>query len=134
MSDNFAASMVHYACPVCGKEMDWQIVVNNKFNKKTADKVRELHNQCIGYSDHVCEECSKYKNDVVFIIGVNPDKSDFKSINTIYRTGQIAGIKKDCEFVNHLSDFIITLNDDTQICFMDEQEGKQLNLWNNETD
>lgn len=45
------------------------------FLKKAAKEVKNLHGKTIGYSDHVCEECAKYKDKALFIIGIDAEKS-----------------------------------------------------------
>ena len=118
--DNFGVSLVKYACPVCGKSCEDGIIMNKVLTESNAEKVKDLHNKTIGYSDHVCEECSKYKENAVFLIEIDPEKSDMKNMETMYRTGKYAAIKSDSKLVKDAENFIIKLKDNTKIIFIDK--------------
>ena len=130
-SDRLGTAVVTYACPICGKEASSAVIMNKKLTYSSADKVKEMHNKCVGYADKACEECAKFKNDVVYIVGIDPSKSE--DPKNPYRTGKIVGIKKDCGFVknNDFEKFIITLKDVTRFMFMEHTTGVQIGLWDN---
>ena len=92
----FEVALVKRACPICGKEVDSEIIMNQKLTKKAAEEVKNLHGKVIGYADKVCEDCSKYK-DNLFIIEIDPEKSDMKRMETIYRTGRYLVCDKNCQ-------------------------------------
>lgn len=125
--ERIGTALVTYVCPICGKVADSAILINKQLTKKAAKEVNDLHNKSIGYSDNACEECSKYKDDVIFFIGIIPEKSD----NTnVYRTGHIAGIKKDSDFVKNVpSEFILKTANDVEFCFIDIACAKEIGLF-----
>ena len=126
MPDKLGVSIVKYLCPICGKEADNGIIMNSLLTEKNAKEVEKLHNKAIGYADHACKECTKYKDKVVFFIGIDISKSEK---NNPYRTGQISGVKKDSLLVDKVKDYISTLKDGSKYVFIDENLGKQVGLW-----
>lgn len=126
MNDKLGVSIVKYLCPICGKEADDGIIMNTLLTEKNAQEVEKLHNKAIGFADHACKECAEYKDKVVFFIGIDSSKS---TADNPYRTGQIVGIKKDSEVVKHLSKYIQTLKDNSQFCFIEQEAGIKLGLW-----
>lgn len=124
--DNLEVSLVKYACPICGETADECVITNTLLTPDKAKAVAELNGKTIGYADHACKECSKYKDKVVFVIGIDLQKSEK---DNPYRTGQITGINKKASLVNNLKDYILTLKDKTEYCFMEEKEGKNIGLW-----
>lgn len=127
MKDNFGVSLVNYLCPICGKIAEEAIIMNSILTEKYAKEVKNLHGKAIGYSDKCCKECAQYKDDVVFFIGIDETKSDKEP----YRTGQIVGVRKDSDLVNHVENFILKLDDGTQYVFIDEKAGSEIGLWKN---
>ena len=71
---NFEVGIVKYACPICGKEVDNEVIFNSKLTKKAAQSIREMNGKFIGYSKNACEECLKYKDEVVFFVGILLEK------------------------------------------------------------
>lgn len=124
--NNLGVSIVKYLCPICGKEADNGIIMNSLLTEKNAKAAKELHNKAIGYADHACKECAKYKDKVVFFIGIDISKSEK---NNPYRTGQISGVKKNSPLVNKVKDYISTLKDGSKYVFINENLGKQVGLW-----
>ena len=131
MTDNLAVALVKELCPVCGKEMNGPIILNSILTTNEAKKVKDLHNKVIGFADHCCEECSKYKDEAVFFVSIDKSKSSGGSLENLYRTGKISGIKKDIDMIKQFKDYIITIKDGTQIVFIDENAGKKLGLFEN---
>ena len=117
---NFEVALVKRACPICGKKVDSEIIVNQKLTKKAAEEVKNLNGKVIGYADKVCEDCSKYK-DKLFIIEIDPEKSDMKRMETIYRTGRYLVVDKNCQLYTDAKNFIIKLKDDVELIFMDKE-------------
>ena len=122
-------ALVKELCPICCKEMDGPIVMNKRLSKFQREKVESMHNKVIGFADHCCDECAKYKDDAVFFISIDESKSNNNSLEELYRTGKISGIKKDSDIIKSLKDYIITIKDGTQIIFIDENAGKKLGVF-----
>lgn len=128
-TNNLEVSLVKELCPVCCKEMDGPIIMNKILTEKNAKNVKDLHNKVIGFADHCCEECSKYKDRVVFFVSIDASKSSNDSLENLYRTGKIIGIKKEADIIESFKDYIITIKDGTQIVFIDEETGKNLGIF-----
>lgn len=126
--NNFEVALTKEICPVCGKEMDGPLIMNSFLTEKCAKEVKDLNNKVIGFADHCCEECAKYKDDAVYFVSIDESKSS-QSLKELYRTGKISGVKKDSKFIEQFKDFIVTLKDGTKIIFIDEQVGIKLELW-----
>ena len=126
--NNFKVALTKEICPVCGKEMDGPLIMNSLLTEKCAKEVKDLNNKVIGFADHCCEECAKYKDDAVYFVSIDESKSS-QSLKELYRTGKISGVKKDSKFIEQFKDFIVTLKDGTKIIFIDEQAGIKLGLW-----
>lgn len=103
LDDEFSVALAKEYCPVCLKEIDGPIIINNELTKEAADKVKNLHNKVIGYANHICDECkSKLKDGYVYGIGVDMKKT--VSTDNPYRNGVIFLLDKsihniDGEFV-----------------------------------
>lgn len=96
---NLEVVLAKELCPICGKEMDGPIIMNSVLTPSAAKKVKNLDGKVIGFSENACEECTKYKDEVVYLIGMDPSQSDTKSLEGIYRTGDIIGVKKEASFI-----------------------------------
>ena len=130
--NNLEVSLVKELCPVCCKEMDGPIVLNSILTENEAKKVKDLHNKVIGFADHCCEECAKYKDKVVYFVSIDASKSSKNSLEELYRTGKISGVKKEADIIKSCKDYIITIKDGTQIIFIDEEAGINLKIFSNE--
>ena len=130
--NNLEVSLVKELCPVCCKEMDGPIVLNSILTENEAKKVKDLHNKAIGFADHCCEECAKYKDKVVYFVSIDASKSSKNSLEELYRTGKISGVKKEADIIKSCKDYIITIKDGTQIIFIDEEAGINLKIFSNE--
>lgn len=76
MSENKRSiALVHEICPICGKPMNEQILMNTVFSKKYAKEIENVHGKAIGYSKTACEDCSKYKNEWKHIIKLRSDSA-----------------------------------------------------------
>ena len=129
--NNFHVSLVKELCPVCCKEIDGPIIMNRVLTEKAAEEVKNLEGKVIGFADHCCEECAKYKDKVVFFVGIDISKSSVDSLKNMYRTGQIIGIKKEADIIKQFEKYIISLKDDTKIIFIDEKVGNEIGIFNN---
>ena len=126
---NLGVALVKELCPVCGKEIDGPIILNSILTENEAKKVKDLHNKVIGFANHCCEECSKYKDKAVFFVSIDESKSSKDSLENLYRTGKISGIKKEADIIKSFKDYIITIEDGTQLIFIDEEFGKKLGVF-----
>ncbi len=122
----FKAALVKYACPVCGQVADEGIIVNSILTEEAAKEVEKLNGEIVGYAGKACEKCAKYKDEAIFFIGIDVEKSPE---GNPYRTGQIVGVKKDADIIEYVKDYIIKLEDGTELCYIDENIGKTFGLW-----
>lgn len=129
---NVEVALVKELCPVCCKEIDGPIIMNKRFTEKAAKKIKELNGKVVGFADHCCEECAKYKDEVVYFVSIDASKSSKNSLEELYRTGKISGVKKEADIIKSCKDYIITIKDGTQIIFMDEETGKNLGVFKND--
>lgn len=127
MANKIETALVSYLCPVCGQVADEAVLLNTELTEEAAKKVKDMHRKSVGWANRLCKDCSQYKDEAVFFIGVIPEKS---KPNNPYRSGNLAVVKKDSEIIKEIKDHIITLEDDAQICFIEEAAGKALKLWN----
>ena len=128
MSDKICSSIVHYICPICCKETNSQVIMNTKLTKSNAEKVKDLHNKVIGFSNKPCEECQKIidEKNVFMIVGIDESKTD--NTSNQYRTGHIIGINKDSDFYKSLNENITK----GFMAYMDIKVMEELKLINNE--
>ena len=119
-------ALVHEICPICGKPMNEQILMNTVFSKKYAKEIENVHSKAIGYSKTACENCTEYKDKVVFCIAIDENKSE---PNNPYRTGQIVGVCKDFQLFVDKPEFIIKTENDVAYCFVEENVGKQIGFF-----
>lgn len=123
-------ALVHRVCPICCRKVEEEILINSKLSTKYAEKVEELNGKAIGFSDDACEECSKYKNECVYIISIDSEKSDMKTMESIYRMGYISGVKNDSDFVKSIPEnYILKTANGVKYVFMDYKEGVELGLF-----
>lgn len=86
MSENkIGFALVHEICPICGKPMNEQILMNSVLSKKYAKEIENVHGKAIGYSKTVCEDCSKYKDEAVMCIAIDEAKGYYKKDNGTYQ-------------------------------------------------
>lgn len=127
--DNLAVSLVHEICPICGRPMNETIIMNKELTPKYAKQVEEINGKAIGFSKEACEECTKHKDECIYVIGIDPAKGDSKSMTNIYRSGHLVGVRKDFQlFVEH-PEFILKTNNNVQFCFIDERFGKEIGFF-----
>lgn len=128
-NSNLGVALVKELCPVCCKEIDGPIIMNKILTEEYAKNVKDLHNKVIGFADHCCEECAKYKDKAVFFVSIDESKSSSDSLKNLYRTGKISGIRKEADIIKRFKDYIVTIEDGTQIIFIDEETGKTLGVF-----
>lgn len=129
MSKDLSAGIVYELCPICGKPANSSIIINKILRPKYAKQIEELNGKAIGFSKDACEECSKHKDECIYVISIDSSKSDSKSLEGLYRTGQIVGIRKDFQlFVEH-PELILETSNGVQFCFIEEEVGKQIGFF-----
>lgn len=127
MSENkIGVALVHEICPICGKSMNEQILINTVFSKKCVKEIEESNGKAIGYSKTACEDCSKYKDEAVMCIAINESKSE---PNNPYRTGQVVGVRKNFQLFVDKPEFIIKTDNSVSYCFVEESVGKQIGFF-----
>lgn len=128
-TDNLYVGMVHELCPICGKSMNHSVILNTKLTKKCAEQIKEIDGKAIKFSKDACEECSKHKDECIYVIGIDSDKSDNSSMQGLYRTGQVVGIRKDFKLFKDYPEFVLKTKNGVEFCFIEEELGKQINLF-----
>ena len=121
--DNFAVGLVNYACPICGKTAQTDIIMNSKLTKKAAQEVREADGKVVGYSDTACKECASHKDEVVYIVEINASLS---KPNNPYRTGYIWGVKLNIPLVTENENYVLTTKDGVRFMFIDKEAANEL--------
>lgn len=123
--DNIGVGIVNYACPICGRVANSAIIMNTRLTKKNAEKVKELNNKTIDWSETACKECAAHKDDCIYVIEIDAKKSE---PNNPYRTGMYWGVRKDFAlFVDH-PEYVLKTKDGVQFCFMDKELAYQIGL------
>lgn len=89
---NFGVAMATLICPVCGKDCDSVILMNQRLTPKAKDEVEELHGKTIGYSDKPCSDCKEILEEKDILIEVDLSKTNDKS--NPYRTGRLILVEK----------------------------------------
>lgn len=125
-SDNVAVALVYEACPVCGKLMNEQIIMNKTLTKKAAKEIEEANGKCIGYSKDACDSCSEHKDECVYAVAIDPTRS---GDDGIYRTGQIACVNKNFQLFKDKSDYILKTDNGVSFMFMEEEAGKLIGIF-----
>ena len=128
-NDKLGVALVKELCPICCKEMNGPIIINKILTKPQKEKVEDMNGKVIGFANHCCEECAEYKDRAVFFVSIDESKSSNGSLEDLYRTGKISGIKKDSDIIKQFKDYIVTIKDGAQIIFIDENTGKKLGVF-----
>jgi RNA polymerase subunit RPABC4/transcription elongation factor Spt4 len=99
---NFEVSLAKETCPVCAKEFDGPIVMNNLLTSEMAKKVKEIHGRSIGFKEEPCDECKGHMEKGIVIIGIDPERSE--DMRNPWRTGAFVVVKD--EFFERQKEFI----------------------------
>lgn len=127
--NNLGVALVKELCPICCKEINGPIIMNRVLTEEYANNIKNMHGKVIGFADHCCEECAKYKDEAVFFIGIDESKCSSHHLKDLYRTGQTVAIKKESNIMDYFDDFLITLEDGAKVVFLDEKVGKELEIF-----
>lgn len=125
---NFEVSLVKYLCPICGKDAEEGIIMNSLLTEKHAKEVKDLNGKAIGFANHCCKECAKYKDKGIYFIAIDDSKGG-KNLSDFYRTGQLVCIANSSNIIEHFKNYIRTLEDGTKFILMAEDAGRELGLW-----
>ena len=85
--DILGVAIVHELCRICAKEMNEQIVMNQKLTEKNAAEIKSMHNKAIGYSEEPCDECKELMTKGFILIEYDEALTTEK--NNPYRTGNM---------------------------------------------
>lgn len=120
--DNFVGvACVKELCPVCLKEIDGPVILNRILTEKAKEEVEKLHGKVVGYSEHPCDDCKKYLEMGIIVIGY--DKSKTKDMNNPYRSGHIIVIKEEYFTRNNMP------LPESKIIYVDVNQGIQLGFF-----
>lgn len=123
--DTFGVAMVNYACPICGKIVDNAIIMNQRLTKKDAEKVKELNNKTMDWSENACEKCASYKDEHIYIVEIDAKKS---KPNNPYHTGIYWRVRKDFDLFVDNPEYILKTKNGVQYCFMDKEFANKIGL------
>jgi len=100
MSEKQHVAMIHESCPICGCDMNDQIMLATRYRdtSKGMEPVHDLapyHNKSTGYANKPCEECQKiFDLGAIALIIADMDKSGKEPIE-LYRCGHVFGVTED---------------------------------------
>ena len=126
MLNNFEVALAKEACLACGKLIDGPIIMNTKLTKKESNKIKEIHNKCIGYAEDLCNDCKELCNKGLLIIEIDADKSE---PNNPYRTGKIFVIDNESDFVKNLNPKFIINRNGNKFIFIDKRASIEIGLY-----
>ena len=96
--EKFAVALAKEACPLCGKLSNGPIIMNTRLTRADANKVKEYHNEVIGFTKKPCEECQDMMTKGILLIGVIEAKTD--DPKNPYRSGNRWVVRK--EFIERI--------------------------------
>lgn len=123
---NLEIALAKEACLACGKLIDGPIIMNSILTKKEANKVKEIHNKCIGYAEDLCNDCKELCTKGLLIIEIDADKSE---PNNPYRTGKIFVIDNKSDFVKNLNPKFIINKNGNKFMFIDKRASIKIGLY-----
>ena len=85
--DTLGVALVHELCKICGKELNEQIIMNQRLSEKNAKDIKSMHKQAIGYAQEPCDECKELMSKGFIFIGY--DTKLTTDMHNPYRTGNI---------------------------------------------
>lgn len=92
MEKKIGVALVHELCPVCTKEMDGSIFINQKLSEKEAKKVKDMHGKVV-WSKELCPDCKEMKSQGFILIGAVEAKTE--DATNPYRSGNIWCVKQE---------------------------------------
>ena len=126
LNKELSVAIVNELCPICCKVSHEFLIMNERIGKKYAEEIEKVNGKSIGFSKDACKECLKYKDDAVFCIAIDANKS---TSTDPYRTGQIVGIRKDFQLFIDNPQIILKTNNGVSYCFVEETVGKQIGFF-----
>lgn len=122
---NLEVSLCKEACLACGNLMDGPIIMNTKLTAKEAEKVKNLHNKCIGYAEELCSNCKELCSKGLLVIEIDAEQSE---PNNPYRSGNLFVLDNNSDFVKSIDEKFIINKKGNKFIFMDKEVTKQLGL------
>lgn len=92
MEKKIGVALVHELCPVCTKEMDGSVFINQKLSEKEAKKVEDMHGKVV-WSKELCPDCKEMKSQGFILIGAVEAKTE--DATNPYRSGNIWCVKQE---------------------------------------
>lgn len=92
MEKKVGVALVHELCPVCTKEMDGSVFINQKLSEKEAKKVEDLYGKVL-WSKELCQDCKDMKAQGFILIGAVEAKT--QDATNPYRSGNIWCVKQE---------------------------------------
>lgn len=112
------SALVHYACPVCCRLHDSQIISVKKAKGPQAQRIREMDGGVAGYTRHICQHCIDELAANGMIGGyyiVETDDTKTLDKNNPFRTGRVVMIT-----AKHFTD-LFTVETPLRCVFLDRQ-------------
>ena len=103
-------ALVKRLCPICLKEQDSEILMNNLLIEKNAKDVENLHGKVVGFLDDGCNECKEKlppEKGTWFIV-VDSEKTTDRQ--NPYRTGFIFGVSKEYAMKLDINDYVVYID------------------------
>ena len=126
--NNFEVALAKEACLACGTLIDGPIIMNSKLTKEKANKVKDIHGKCIGFSDKLCPKCEELASKGLLCCEIDANLS---KTNNPYRTGKLFVLNNDSdlakEIYNNKPEFIIKRNNG-KFVFIDKEISNNLGL------
>ena len=79
-------ALIRELCPVCTKENDGSILINQKLTEKAAQEVEKLH-ESVQWSKNLCPDCQTMKDRGFILIGAVEAKTE--DATNPYRSGNV---------------------------------------------
>jgi len=92
MEKKIGVALVHELCPVCAKEMDGSIFINQKLSEKEAKNVEKMNGKVI-WSKELCLDCKDMKTKGFILIGAVEAKT--QDATNPYRSGNVWCVKQE---------------------------------------
>lgn len=92
MEKKIGVALVHELCPVCAKEMDGSIFINQKLSEKEAKKVDDMNGKVL-WSKELCISCKEMKSQGFILIGAVEAKT--QDATNPYRSGNVWCVKQE---------------------------------------
>lgn len=123
--DNIEVALAKEACLACGNLMDGPVIMNTIFTAKEAEKVKNLHNKCIGYAKELCSNCKDLCSKGLLLVEIDAEQSE---PNNPYRTGRLFVLDNNSNFVRNINEEFIINKNGYKFIFIDKEISNNLGL------